>query len=128
MFPEIASEKKEEVPFIKRLVFDKNWNNKLLCFNFTVIVPESDKFEVGEKLDIRIKDRFFCYATISEIKTFKLSEIISAGYNLIDCGLNHKGFMNLMSDKYNKKKWWNGIDTNMKIMFLSKVEQLDLTL
>ena len=128
MFPEIVSEKKEETPHIKRLVFDKNWNNKLLCFNFTVIVPESDKFEVGEKLDIRIKDRHFCYATISDIKTLKLSEIISVGYNLIDYGLNNKGFLNLMSDKYSKKRWWNGIDTKMKIIFISKVEQLDLVL
>jgi hypothetical protein len=128
MFPEIVSEKKEEVPSIKRLVFDKNWNNKLLCFCFTVIVPESDKFEIGEKLDIRIKDRFFCYATISDIKTFKLSEIIAFGYNMTDCGLEQKDFTNLMLDKYGKKKWWNWNDTKMKLVFLSKVEQLDLAL
>lgn len=128
MFPEIVSGKKEEDISIRRLVFDKNWNNKLLCFNFINIVPASDEFEIGEKLDIRIKDRFLCYATISYIKTFKLSEIILFRYNIIDCGLEQKEFLELMATRYDKRKFWKGQDTEMQVMFFSKVEQLNINL
>lgn len=129
MFPDInPDEKKDSEPIIRRLVFDKNWNNKLLCFNFTVILPISDKYEIGEKLDIRIKERFLCYATISDIKTFKLSEITSLGYNRINSGLEQKEFLELMEQSYGKRSCWNGNDTNMQLIFLSKVEQLNISI
>ena len=129
MFPDInPDDKKKSNPTIKRLDFDKNWNNKLLCFNFIAILPTSAKYEIGEKLDIRIKSRFFCYATISRIKTFKISDIITFGYNVIDRGLEEKEFMESMSEQYGSKKFWNDKDTEMQVLFLSKIEQLNIVI
>jgi hypothetical protein len=127
MFPEITpGNKVEGEPIIRRFVFDKNWNNKLFCQKFIVIAPTSEKLEIGEKLDIRIRDRFFCYATISDKKSFKLSEIISFGYSALDSGLEPKEFLEFMAEEYNKRKWWNGVDTEMQVMFFTKIEQLNI--
>ena len=127
MFPDIIPGEKKDTPQpIRRLVFDKNWNNKLLCQKFIIIAPNNEAFVIGESLDIRIKDRFLCYTTISDKKQLKLSEIISFGYSALDSGLEPKEFLEFMTEKYNKCKWWNGADTEMQVVFFSKVEQLSI--
>ena len=129
MFPEIVSiEKGEITPSLKRLVLEQNWNNKLFCSKFIIITSTSDKFKLSERFDVRIKDRFFCYATVLDIQTFRLSEIVSLGYNLFDCGLEQKEFMEHMADRYRGRKWWKDGDTSMQVIFFNKVEQLKIPL
>jgi hypothetical protein len=111
---------------IKRLVFDRNWNNKLLCFHFLVIRPERDDFEVGERLDVRIEERHFCYATVSDVQILSLLDITDRNYNLLDSNLEKKEFMEFMEGMYAKKKWWNKYQTKMRVIFLKKIVQLDI--
>ncbi|HWY36845.1 MAG TPA: hypothetical protein VNX68_19525 [Nitrosopumilaceae archaeon] len=110
----------------ERIEFSKNWNNKLLCDVFSTIRPSYKDYNIDEVFDVRIGERFFCYAKVlkSEIKTLK--EIISSGAQFVDTGLNGRDFLILMSNMYSKKSWWKGEDTEMKIIFLQKIQQLSI--
>ena len=110
----------------ERIEFSKNWNNKLLCDIFTTIRPAHKSYNIGIDFDIRIGVTHFCYAKVlkSEIKTLK--EIISSGAHFFDTGLNEKEFFILMSNMYSKKPWWKSEDTEMKLIFLQKVQQLTI--
>ena len=110
----------------ERIEFSKNWNNKLLCDVFSTIRPSFKNYKVDEVFDIRIGERFFCYAKVlkSEIRT--INNLISSGVQLIDTGLDGRDFFILMSNMYSKKSWWKGEDTEMKIIFLQKIQQLTI--
>jgi len=110
----------------KRLVFSKNWNNKLLCFVFTTIRPNSNKYKEGDIIDVRINERFFCYAKVLGIQVKTISELIAAGHHRVDTGLSGKEFFELMDSFYSKKIWWKGIETEMQIIFFEKIVQLDI--
>ena len=60
----------------ERLEFSKNWNNKLLCTCFSTIRPQSLKCVVGEVFDIRIEERFFCYATVVDKKFLSVAKLV----------------------------------------------------
>ena len=111
---------------MERLEFSQNWNNKLLCFNFTTIRPVSKKYETGLVLDIRIKDAHLCYAKVVDVKTFTLQQISDLNFNLIDSGLKQKDFFEFMHRLYSKKSWWKEKDTNMNVVFFEKISQLDM--
>jgi hypothetical protein len=110
----------------ERIEFSKNWNNKLLCDVFSTIRPSYKKYDVDEVFDIRIGERFFCYAKVLKSENITLKEIIFSGAHLVDTGLNGKDFFGLMSNMYSKKPWWKGEDTEMKIIFLEKIQQLTI--
>ncbi len=110
----------------ERIEFSKNWNNKLLCNVFSTIRPSYKKYDVDEVFDIRIDKRFFCYAKVLTSKDITLKEIICSGAHLVDTGLNEKDFLTLMSNMYSKKNWWKGEETEMKIIFLEKIQQLTI--
>lgn len=110
----------------ERIEFSKNWNSKLLCDVFSTIRPSYKKYDIGEDFDIRIGEKFFCYAKVLKSENRTLKEIISSGAHLVDTGLSEKDFFGLMSTMYSKKAWWNGENTEMKIIFLQKVQQLTI--
>lgn len=110
----------------EKITFSKNWNNKLLCTCFTTIRPQSKKYDVGDVVDIRIEERFFCYATIISKRVLTLQQVISEGYHFTDTGLHEKEFIELMSTMYSKKSWWKNYNTEMQIVFLEKIVQLNL--
>lgn len=110
----------------ERLEFSKNWNNKLLCDIFSTIRPVYKKYNVDEVFDIRIGDKFFCYAKVLKQENTTLKEIILSGAHMVDTGLNEKDFLKLMSNMYSKKSWWADENTEMKIIFLEKIQQLTI--
>ena len=110
----------------ERIEFSKNWNNKLLCNVFSTIRPSYKKYDIDEVFDIRIDKRFFCYAKVLDSKNITIKEIILSGAHLVDTGLVGKDFFTLMSNMYSKKNWWKGEETEMKIIFLEKIQQLTI--
>ena len=109
-----------------RIDFSKNWNNKLLCGVFTTIRPSYKKYHVDDVFDIRIDERFFCYAKVLKSEVMSLKNIIHLGFHLTDTGMNENNFMEFMSKMYSKKSWWNGEETEMRIVFLEKIQQLTI--
>ncbi len=110
----------------ERTEFSKNWNNKLLCDIFSTIRPAYKKYNVDDVFDIRIGEKFFCYAKVLKTENRTLKDLISSGAHLVDTGLDGRDFLNLMSNMYSKKSWWKGDDTEMKIIFFQKVQQLTI--
>ncbi len=110
----------------ERIEFSKNWNNKLLCSVFSTIRPSYKKYNVDDVFDIRIGERFFCYAKVLKSDKKTLKDLISSGAYLVDTGMNEKDFFSLMSNMYSKKNWWKDEDTEMQIIFLKKIEQLTI--
>ena len=49
---------------IKILEFDKNDNNKFNCLNFLAIVPPISLYEQGDRFQIKIAGKHFCYAEV----------------------------------------------------------------
>lgn len=110
----------------KRINFSKNWNNKLLCNVFSDIKPANSNHKLNDVCDIRIDDRFYCYAKIVKIETKSLSDIISFGINFLDSGMDEKSFLDFISKAYSKKSWWKDKETEMKIIFFEKISQLTI--
>lgn len=110
----------------KRINFSKNWNNKLICDIFSTIRPSYKEYITDEVFEIKISERHFCYAKVLKSFNLTLKEIVSSGIFLLDTGLNEKDFINLMSNMYSKKSWWKNENTEMKIVFLNKIQQLTI--
>lgn len=110
----------------ERIEFSKNWNNKLLCDTFSTIRPAYKSYNIGEAFDIRIGTTHFCYARVLKSDNRTIKDIIAFGIHLTDNGLNEKGFLSLMSNMYSKKPWWKNEDTEMKVIFLQKIQQLTI--
>ncbi len=110
----------------ERIEFSKNWNNKLLCDTFSTIRPAYKSYNPGMEFDIRIGERFFCYARVLKSDNRTISGIIASGVYLTDTGLNEKEFFTLMSNMYSKKPWWIGEETEMKVIFLQRIQQLTI--
>jgi hypothetical protein len=110
----------------ERIEFSKNWNNKLLCDVFSTIRPSYKKYNVDDVFDVRIGEKFFCYAKVLKTEIRTLKDIISSGAHLVDTGLDGRDFLNLMSTMYSKKSWWKSEDTEMRIIFFQKVQQLTI--
>jgi len=75
---------------MQTLRFSFNWNNKLNCASFTTL-RLSDRFVVGEKINIELKETLFGSGTVVGKKSLKLSEIndfiayIDTGYGIEEC-------------------------------------------
>ena len=110
----------------EKIEFAKNWNNKLLCDVFSTIRPVSYKYKTDKIFDIRIDERFFCYAKVLKVDKKTIKEIISSGIHCVDTGMNDRDFFSLMSNMYSKKSWWKSDETEMQIIFLEKVQQLTI--
>lgn len=111
---------------IKKLNFDKNDNNKLLSFHFLTVVPPISLFETGEKFQIKINNNHFCYAEVLMKKDLLFNEVISHGYNYLDAGLAENDYYEYICSKFKNKKWWNGKETILSIVFFKKITQLNL--
>ena len=116
----------EEIKTFQRINFIKNWNNKLLNLCFSTIRPVSDSYIIGERFDIRIDERFYCYADLIDKVELSLQEIINQKYHLLDSGLSEKDFYSMMEGFYSKKKWWKEKETKMQLLFLKKFVQIDI--
>ncbi len=111
---------------IKKLEFEKNDNNKFLCLSFISVVPPLSFFEAGEKFQIRIAEKHFCFAEVLMKKELEFQRLIELGYNYLDAGLGEKAYYDYLCDRFGKRKWWNGKDTRFTIVFFKKVVQLNL--
>ena len=120
-----VAQKKPEKP-MPFLDFSINYNRKLNCSMFTAIKPIFIKYNINERVYVRIKGQFYCYATIikKEIKT--LQEIIESGIFLVDVGLRKHDFLELIKKEYSNKKWWKEEQTEFNVYFLEKYVQMEL--
>ncbi len=72
------------------LNFSYNWSNKLDCKAFTTL-RLSNRFEPGEKIEVRLKDKMHCFGEIVDKKKFLLKDItewiayIDTGYDKEEC-------------------------------------------
>jgi len=111
---------------IKRLEFDKNYNHKLLCLNFLAVVPPVSYFDPGEKFQVRLDGRHFCYVEVLTKKDLNFEGLIEAGYNYLDAGLGKNDYFSYLCSKFSKKKWFMGEGTMFTVVFFKKIVQLDL--
>ncbi len=76
--------------YMNEINFSINWNNKLDCKAFTTL-RLSSRFNIGDKVEIRLKKAFKCFATIIDKKCFKLKNItewvayLDTGYDKEEC-------------------------------------------
>lgn len=112
------------------LDFELNPNNKFLTLNFIVILPPNKEYKPGDKYRINIKEQHLCYAEVIQSKIIYLDEIISAGYNYLDYGLEPKLYIQHLSNQFSGKKWWHKEnaekETRMNVVWLKKITQLNL--
>lgn len=72
------------------LTFSYNWNNKLDCKVFTTI-RLSNRFQIGQKVEIILKGKSLGYGEIIDIKGFYLENLndwlamIDTGYSANEC-------------------------------------------
>lgn len=72
------------------LIFSYNWNNKLDCNCFTTIRLDG-KWQVGQKVIIKLKGADKGKATIKEVKPFYLKNLnpyisfLDTGYDVTEC-------------------------------------------
>lgn len=111
---------------IQRVDFQENWNNKLLCSYFTTIRPVSNKYKIGNRYAIYLRERFYCYADVIEIDTLSIQDIIEKKIHLLDTGKDQKEFIELMNSFYNKTKSWDEFATKMFVIYFKKIIQTDL--
>lgn len=81
--------KETEFRKLKTIKFTYNWNHKLNNKAFTTIrLTQNKKFEINEKVVIKLNDEIRTIAVIQAIKTFKLCQLsifmayLDTGYNL----------------------------------------------
>ena len=109
--------------------FEKNHNNKLLCFNFIAVIPPTKEYEKTDKFKITIDTNHFCFAEIIKIERMYLEDIIKNGLNYLDAGLEKKEYINHLRNLYSKKKWWfneNEKDISMNVALFKKITQLKI--
>lgn len=111
---------------LKKLEFDKNYNNKLVCLNFLAVVPPGSCIDIGEKMQVRLDGQHFCFVEVLEKKELSFSELIELGYNYLDAGLDKKDYSEYLCSKFSKKRWYNGDDTVYTVIFFKKIVQLNL--
>lgn len=110
---------------MKRIVFDINPNNKLLCSFFIAVMPVR-KVALQATVDIRISERHYCYAEVVRKDIMKLSEICDSTICYTDLGVGPKDFFIRMQNYHGNKQWWEGEDTKFEVVTFKKVEQLDI--
>lgn len=93
---------------------------------FTSIRPVSDKYNIGERYDVRINEVHYGYADLVDLKILSLNELIKNNYHLLDTGLIEKEFYEFFEKMYGKKKWWKEKETTIQLLFFKKLVQLDI--
>lgn len=119
----IDEKPKDDVLFLD---FSNNWNNKLNCFSFTTIRPNSNKYKLNDEVVVRLKDVIYCKAKLVKIRKLSIAEIIEEGVGFTDTGLGENEFYELMESFYSKKTWWKNKETKMVVLFFKRIKQLDL--
>lgn len=110
----------------RRINFEKNHNNKLLCNSF-LIVDKDDNFYHSEVVQVRIRDQHFCFGrVVLKIKT-TLSFILDNGLNYIDMGLDKKAYIEYICSAFNKRaRFESGKEIVLYLFYFDKVAQLNL--
>mgnify|MGYP003442555432 FL=1 len=111
---------------LKKLEFELNDNNKLLCLNFICVVPPTSYYETGERFQIRIADKHFCFVEVLIKKEMLFEEMITAGYNYLDAGLAENQYYEYLCKRFKGKRWWNEKDTIFNVVFFKKIVQLNM--
>ena len=86
---------------MKRLEFNTNWNNKLECGAFTTI-RLSDKYEIGDMVEVRLKGTVKTHGIIRG-KRCILLDMINNFIAYIDTGYNADECKNILTTMYKKK-------------------------
>lgn len=75
---------------MKSIYFNYNWNNKLDCKAFTTM-RLSGNYNVGDLVEIKLKNKMHSFGKIVDAKCFKLKDInnfiayLDTGYDKIEC-------------------------------------------
>lgn len=75
---------------MQEINFSFNWNKKLDCKAFTTI-RLSGKYNIGEKIEVRLKKALHCYGEIIDKKNFNIEKItdwiayLDTGYDRTEC-------------------------------------------
>lgn len=113
-------------PTPKKLDFDINENNKLLCFNFIAIIPPISFFEPGEKFQVKIRGTHFCYVEVIQNKQLTWNQLIDGGYHYLEAGLGEKEYYEYLCKKFAGKKWFRHKESIFNLIFFKKIVQLKL--
>ena len=105
---------------VKNLNLDINYNNKLFCFNFIVILDGEPDFDLKETIQIKIGNSHFCYARCLKKQTMSLDDIVSNGLYLLDRGGNEKDYKNLWCNNFKK----NSFKKELTILYFEKITPL----
>lgn len=111
---------------LKKLEFDKNYNNKLLCLNFIAVVSPVPYYDIGERIHIRLDGKHFCFAEVLDKKELEINVIIKLGYNYLDMGLAEKEYREYICSQFSNKRWYDGDETKYTLVFFKKIVQLRL--
>jgi hypothetical protein len=103
---------------MQKIDFSCDWNKKLGCNAFTSI-RLSDRFHVGELIEVRLKNKLLFHATIVGKKSFLLNEI-NDYIAYVDTGYDAKACRNIIQKMYVKHNidW----DTKKIIFYLLRKE------
>lgn len=82
--------------------FTYNWNNKLHCKCFSTIRISNNKYKVGEKYEIHLKNSKLFEAVIKDIQYFKPYDLTEHQAR-IDTGYSCKETINIIRKMYGNK-------------------------
>jgi hypothetical protein len=88
---------------MKRIDFSYNWNNKLECKAFTTL-RLSDRFNVGDKIEVYLKDKKLGDAAIIDKKLFSLDSI-NQYVSYLDTGYSVEECQNILKRMYKNIDW-----------------------
>lgn len=117
---------------LSKLDFEKNINNKLQCINYISVVSPTKSYDPGTQFQVSIDGNFYCYVEVIQSKRMYLDEILTAGYNYLDAGLEEKEYLEYLRTKYYDKKWWQKnrdkekSETALMVVWFRKIIQLKL--
>lgn len=111
---------------IRKLEFERNENSKMLCQNFICVAPPVKFDKLGERVQIRIAGKHFCFAEVIMQRQMLFEDIIKAGYNYLDTGLDEKEYFNYLRTKFESRRWREGIFTLYDVVLFKKIVQLNL--
>jgi len=104
---------------MKELKFSYNWNNKLDCKAFTTL-RLSNKYFIGDELEVILNKKVLYNATIIDKKTFKMKDITDwVAY--IDTGYDKNECTKILERMYSKRPIeWNTQDIHFYLIKRNK--------
>ena len=114
--------KPNRVKPLRRIEFDHNPNNKLLCKFFIHLFPGKFRTEKDEVLEIRLKGMHFGYAKVIEFRSITLTNAVINNLISLSEGLHPKDHFEAKYGELNNVN----MDEPIVEVLLEKVMQLDL--